>query len=341
MSEELVGVLDIDWVKYTAASVGETRTVLVKHLPTGREKEFTNRTEFWGRGKKTTGWLGEQNEIRIEKGLEPFTADEFEITDVQTPEPIENVLHTVKLMVETALNESGATSYKAILGKGDSFRVERSTLMEYKGNRKDSLKPLLLDDVIEYIIKKYNPIIVEDIEADDMCVMECYGKDNHFIIGVDKDHYAQPVKFYNVNKPEEGIVDGNQFGKLWIDEKGKVRGVGRMFLYFQIASGDSADNYKANCFSNTKWGDKSAYNALVDCTNDKEAWEALVKIYKKLYPEPKIVVGWRGDEIDIDWLYVLEENFTMARMLRYDGDEILVKDILDKYGIDYADSQTN
>ena len=337
-SKELVAVLDLDFVKYAIASVAEERTILIKHKPTGAEKsDLKTRTAFYGHhAKKAGGWLADKNKERLEKGLEPFAVEEFEITDVQTPLPIAHALYSAKHMVDGILKEIGATSYKAYFGTGDSFRVGRSTLLKYKGNRDNILRPLLMDEVIEYLTKRYKPVVVKDIEADDAVVMECYGKDNHIIVGEDKDYYGQPTLFYNVNKPEEGIVNGNQFGKLWIDEKKKVRGIGRMFLYFQVAAEDSIDNYKAHCMSDVTWGQKSAYKALVDSKNDKEALENLIKIYKKLYPEPKEVEGWRGDTITIDWFYVMNENFDMARMLTHKEDDLTLKELLDNVGVDYA-----
>lgn len=141
-----------------------------------------------------------------------------------------------------------------------------------------------------------------------------------------------------MTRPDEGIVNGNQFGKLWLNDKGDVRGIGRMFLLWQTLNGDTSDCYKANCFSDMKWGDKAAYNHLVGATNDKEAFERLVSGFKLLYPEPKKVVGWRGDEIEIDYLYVAQECFTMARMLRRkDEGEIMLKDVFDRLGVDYED----
>ena len=68
----------------------------------------------------------------------------------------------------------------------------------------------------------------------------------------------------------------------------------------------------------------AAYDILRVAKNDKEAFEALVKGYKTLYPEKKTIKGWRGNDIEIDWLYMLQENFSMARMLRLSKDEPLV-----------------
>lgn len=329
---KLTAILDLDWCKYTAASAGEKRSIKAVHNTTGDEFEFATRTEMFGRKKsKDEGWLGEFNQ----KNGKDWLYTDFTITDIQTPEPIENVLHTAKSMVESALYNLGTTKYKAFVGKGESFRVERSTLLKYKGNRTDTIKALYLNDVSDYLAKKYNAEIVTGIENDDRVVMEAYKQPNNVVVGVDKDFYGCPVRFFNANRVDEGIINGDCFGKLWRNDKGDVRGFGRMFCYFQTCSNDTSDNYAANCFSDLKWADVSAYNALCESTNDKEAWQNIKGVFQKLYPVRKVVTGWRGDEILIDWQYVLNECFDMARMLRFDGDKVIATDVLDKLKIKY------
>ena len=328
---KLTSIIDLDYVKYASASVGEKRSIIVTHKSSGREKEFNTRTEFYGRDKsKSGGWLGELNSNRES----PFAVDEFEIIDRQIAEPIDHVLQIAKTQVEGDLKRLGTNKYKAFLGKGDSFRVELSTLKKYKDNRKDMLRPLHMDAVTEYLEKKFKAEIVTDIEADDRCVIEAYNNPNAVIQGLDKDYYGQPVKFFNVNRPDEGIQDCNKFGKLWLDDKGDVRGVGRIHLYWQVAGNDTSDNYAANCFSDIKWAGKSAYKSLADCTTDTEAWNKLKEVFQHLYPEEKTVLGWRNDPINITWDYVLNECFMMARMLRFEGDEVSAYDVLQKMGIE-------
>lgn len=323
-------MIDLDFVKYAAASVGEKRQIRVVHKPTGKEKVFKTRTQFYGHYlKKDGGYLAEINKSRTS----PFLIEEFEIHDEQIPEPIENVLHSAKVMTEKAIYSSGASSFKAFLGSGDSFRVERSTILKYKGQRESMVKPLYLMEVTEYLRKRFNAEIVTGIENDDRVVIECYNKPDHFVIGIDKDFYGAPVKLYNPNRDEEGIVDCTGFGELWTDNTGKIRGRGAKFLNFQICSGDVSDNYKANSASDKAWGEKSAYNALVASTNHKELWQNTINIYKELYPEPKIVTGWRNDSFEIDWKYMLQENFDLARMLRWEGDDVQTEDIFIKLGL--------
>lgn len=334
--DEVVAVLDMDMYKYKAASAGETRSIIVSHVPSGRQKTFKNKTEFKGRGKKIGGWLGEVNQQREEEGKTPFSLEEFEIEDVQTPEPLENVLHTVKMMVDSTLKALNTTRYKAFIGEGDGFRLEKSTLMKYKGSREDTNKPVLLDEVVKYIKKKYKPTLVTDVEADDKIVMEAYKKPDHVVVAEDKDAMGCPIKVFNPFKPELGVVDCDCFGELWIAPNGKdVKGKGRLWLYFQTAYGDPTDNYRNTSATSKQCGEKTVYNKMKDCKNDKEALQVVVDIYKNLYPEPTVAKGWRGDDIEVDWMYVMKENWTMARMLRFEGDDVDIVDVLDKLEVDY------
>jgi len=294
--------------------------------------EFKSRTEFWGHYKKKAGgFLATLNKERTSILL----PEEFDVEDVRVAEPIANVLHTAKTMVEGDLYLSGAKSFEAYLGEGDSFRVGVSTLLKYK-DRDPSAKPLALDAVTEYLHNKFKAEMVRDIEADDMCNIAAYNNPNAFTIIEDKDYWGCPVNVYDINRRERGIVNCNKLGHLFLDNKGKVRGEGRIHFYFQVISEDTIDNYKANCFSDVKWAAKSAYNALVGCKTDKECFQVMVDTFKMLYPEPKMVIGWRGMPILIDWFYIMQEMIWMAHMKRTVDEPLLdVKDILDRMGIKY------
>ena len=62
----------------------------------------------------------------------------------------------------------------------------------------------------------------------------------------------------------------------------------------------------------------------------------MVKGFNKLYPEPKTVVGWRKQPIEIDAIYVLQECWNMAKMLRsVDEKPTDVKALLTKLNIEH------
>ena len=117
-------------------------------------------------------------------------------------------------------------------------------------------------------------------------------KPDNILLAAEKDFYSCPVKYYNATA-KVGIINCDCFGKLALNDKKEVKGYGRLHLYYQVCAGDKSDNYCANAASDVKWGEMSAYNALKDCKNDKEAWLAVEKVFKLLYPEPKQFTGWR------------------------------------------------
>lgn len=351
-------VMDYDPILYECGFIGETRHVQVVHKQSGDEYEFPNRTAFYGHwSKKAGGWLAEYNAGKTT----PRTADEFVYTDIQTPEPIENCLHTMKRIIQGLKEVCAADRYYGYSGRGDPDRVEISTVLKYKGNREGTLRPVHLPELKDYLIKNHACKIVTGIEADDACSIDLYegyqkwkktkSDDDKVVLAyVDKDYLQCAGHLYNTNE-QDGIDTHEGFGWLNINEKGTVKGRGRMWLYHQVMNGDSADNYKANSASKMKWGEKSSYAVLKDAKNDKEAFEALVKGYKTLYPQPKKIVGWRGYEdpkdmkilkpdskdfeIEVDWLYMLQENMTLAFMLRWLDDKIDVRKTMDKLGVEY------
>lgn len=325
-------VIDTDALLYAIGFVGEERSIKVVNTKSGDEYTYKNRTEFWGRGKKIGGVLAEMNKQRDKE--DPLSKDDFEVFDIQVvTQPLANVLHSAKTMYEARIEMAKCDEHVGYIGGAENFRVERSTIVKYKGNRDNVLRPLLKDEIVEYYIKHQGVQVVNKIETDDQCVMDCHNN-NNVLVGVDKDYYGCNVKFLNSNRVDEGAVDCSGFGSLWLNEKKEVRGHGRLFFYWQVANGDDSDNYFANSAApEHKWADISAYNALKDCRNDVEALQALKNVYTTLYPTPKEIIGWRGDKIKIDWAYVLNENWDLARMLRFNGDVVIGTDVMKKFGV--------
>lgn len=325
------GLFDLDAVKYICSAVGQKNSIKAIEKVSGDEFTFKTRTEMYGRTKAKDGaWLAEHNK---EKDTN-LTVDDFIIEDVVTPEPLENVLHTVKLTIEGAVASAKVKSWEGFMGEGDSFRVELSTLLKYKDGR-EQIKPYHFESVVDYIKRKYKPEIITDIESDDKLIMLGNNKKDTVLIINDKDYKSYDVNVLDINKQEDGVIYCGGFGKLWLDDKGNVRGLGRLFKYFQIISQDSVDNYKANCFSDIAWAEKSAYKVLVNCKDDKEAWQVMASTFNHLYPEPKVVTGWRGSEIQIDSLYVFQEMMNMAHLHRWKGDFVNVKDVMTKLNIQF------
>lgn len=326
-----VAEVDTDGYKYMCAFAGETRTVLVEHTD-GFCKEFKSRTEFFGRGREKNS--GELAKLNKRKG-KTYLYDEFTYTDIQVAENLDQVYKSTKNTIDLSIASSGAKSANHYVGEGDSWRVDSSTLLRYKGERGSQIKPLLLDKVTEFIVDHYNAEIITDLEVDDVVTMNAYNKSDRFVIAFDKDQRGAGVNFFNPSKPSDGILSGDGLGYLTKSDKGKITGVGRMFKMFQVCYGDPVDNYKASCMSDKSIGEVGVYDRIAHSTNDRELFQNSVNLFKELYPESKIVTGWRGDSFEVDWLYVMQEMFNMAHMLRWENDKVDIKSVLDKLNVNY------
>ena len=357
---------DFDFLIFAAVSIAEERFITATHIPTGRVMEFKTKTEVYGHWKKKEGgWIAAEN---LKNGNDFWKVEDFEIIEGQRPKPFkvkgvdefgepdeskdyfispwEGAKSVLNKKIRDICEKLGTSHYYGYTGRGKTFREDIATLCQYKGSRVGGMRPLLLNTMKDYVVERHNGIMVTDLEADDMCNIDttnAYLKwkkssnDEDKVIQVTEDKDAKGCQgfHFNPNKDKDvRLIEG--IGSLWLDKKGDVDGAGRMWMYYQIASEDNADEYYANVCSDIPWGAKSAYKMLKDCKTDKEAFQALVDTYKILYPEPKTVVLWRGDEREIDWLYVLQENFNLAKMLRsVDEKPTIVKDVLDKLDINY------
>lgn len=356
-------VFDLDFLIFEAVSVAEERFIIATHRPTNRKMEFKTKTELYGHWKKKEGgWIAEEN-----KNLNNtfWLVDDFDIVECQRPRPFkikgvdeftgvpepskdyfvspwDGAKKIIDDKIKLICKRLGTNNYIGYTGKGNVFRHDICTLLYYK-DRDELLRPLLLDKMKEYVCERHSGVMQLGIEADDACnmaVLNGYNKwvaggkkDEDKVIGVavDKDSKQCNGWHYNPKKDKSlRLIEG--FGNLFLNEEGEVDGSGRMWLYFQVGSSDAADNYAANCFSDLAWGPKSAYEYLKDCKTDKECFTNLVSIFQKLYPVKKIVRGCKGD-VEIDAIYVMQEMFNMAMMLRFPGDKIDVKSTLSKLGI--------
>lgn len=357
-------IFDMDAVVYPAASIAEERFITTTHTLTGIVREFENRTAFYGDWrKKVGGFIGLQNEL---SGDEYYKAEDFTVVDEQRlrpfrvkgfgdePDtflsPLDGAKKYVNDKIRSVCNTLKTESYIGFTGTGRVFRHDVARLLEYKGNRNATARPLLLSELKGWVCEAHNTTMITGFEADDAvsaATVQGYKnwvangrQDEDVVINISAEKDSWQVEGHHYHLVKGGpvtLIEG--LGSLWLNEKGDVVGNGRMWLYMQCSSEDNSDHYAANSFSDIKWGPKSAYKALKDCATDKQAFESMVGIFKKLYPEPKTVEGCKGS-VDIDWLFVFQECMDMAFMCRHlnsPRDRVVIKDVLDKMGISYAD----
>lgn len=332
-------LIDGDALTYASGFIGETRELKAVNKKTGEEHIFKNRTQMYGKKRsKDGGWIAEQN-VNSDS---PIYVDDFDLYDIQIPAPVEHSLQATKSLILKSEELTGIKNRRLFVGKGDSQRVEQSTLVKYKSGREGSLRPIHKDAIIEYMIKYHGAEVVEGIEVDDKVTMLAWEDPSNIIYGIDKDYLGTHSRVFNPNTPEKGIQDCRTFGDLWVEEiisketgkkRYEVKGYGRKWFLFQWGYGDDSDSYRANCATDVEWGEMAVYNILKDCKNDVEGFAAIRQIYQTLYPSHKEVIGWRGEKVLIDWRYVCSEIFTMARMLRTPDEKITAEQVFSKYGL--------
>lgn len=158
-------------------------------------------------------------------------------------------------------------TFQMYLTAPPNFRDDIATIKPYKGNRAKSSKPLLYDELREYLCEAWGARIIKGHEADDEICIEAHRfmkvedlSPRVVIVHVDKDLLMIPGLHYNPNK-----------GWVEID---RMRGL-REF-YRQILTGDVADNI-GGCY---KVGEKAAKAAIKPSMTEEEMWQTCVALYQ-------------------------------------------------------------
>jgi 5'-3' exonuclease len=289
-------------------------------LPTGVEKLFKHRTAF--------------KQYMLEKST--AITEDYEVQDVQKPEPIAFVLSTIKNHINRIIEEVKPVEVVIYTGEEDNFRKRLALPSEYKGNRK-GLRPVHLAEAKKYLQDKYKAPRAIGYEVDDACsiaaynavragkeaVMYFYEKDQYQLDGV--------TLLYDNDKFEYQKVP--ELGELRL-EKDVVKGLGLKFLAYQWVCSDPVDTYCAYEASSVKFGAKSAYKLLKDCQTEVEVLQAVILQFKKFYPEKFEYIDWFGNSQKADWETMLRLYYKCARMMRSNDDRLDCFDLFNKYGVE-------
>ena len=313
-------ILDGDTIAFRCSAVGEQRSIIVTHTPTGIQKSFKHRTAFQehmnSRGKVIT--------------------EDYSVSDYQEPEPIEFVLSTIKNHIKRVIEEVKPDEVKIFTGEVDNFRTKLALPKKYKGQR-TGIRPVHLNAAKEYIAKKYKAPSAIGYEVDDACsiaaydairrgdqaMMYFYEKDQYQLDGVTLVHDGDTFKYEVV--PE--------LGELRID-KSAVKGLGLKFLAYQWVCSDVVDNYCAYDLSSTRFGPKTAYELLKDCKSVQEVLIAVKRQFQTFYPDSFEYTAWDGVKYEADWLSMLKMYYKACRMMRTQGDSLEAADLYKQYGVD-------
>lgn len=186
-------------------------------------------------------------------------------------------------------------------GKGN-FRKDVATKKVYKGHRNQERPPYFYD-VKKLLIEKYNFVVVNGAEADDLlgiahCALSkptCWVPRDGELVPI---HTKKPLSYIASIDKDLKIINGYHYNlkshQIWevrddwsfiqLTRKGdqyKLSGQGFIFHYSQILTGDSTDNIPGL----PRVGAKKTFDLLRHCRTKEQCEEAVRKAYEKHYGE--------------------------------------------------------
>jgi DNA polymerase-1 len=159
-------------------------------------------------------------------------------------------------LITDILDQANADEYKFFISSKDNFR--KDVWPEYKANRKDQRKPLILPALRKFASEELDAICLPNIEADD--ALGVYSV-NGVIVSKDKDLLTVPGEHWS---PDKGYfeIDEDTANEFWLT---------------QALTGDATDGYKG-C---PGIGPKKAEAILQKHNTFEDKWEAVVATYEK------------------------------------------------------------
>ena len=157
-----------------------------------------------------------------------------------------------------------ADDYICALTDKNNFR--KDVLPSYKDNRKQKRKPMVLNALREYIMKKHNGVIYKNLEADDVLgilATEPHPTEDRIIVSIDKDMKQIPAKVCRDGEHIEDIPE--RLANYW--------------FMIQTLAGDSTDGYTGI----PNIGIKTAEKLIRKYTNVPllDLWKIVKGIYKE------------------------------------------------------------
>jgi 5'-3' exonuclease len=182
------------------------------------------------------------------------------------------------MIAEPILYLTGSTNFRFDIAK-------RTPYKERAGN-----KPWHYKNITAYMKAKYNVIVSEGMEADDLMAIEQSKRPLETIICTrDKDLRSVPGWHYGWelgNQPQFGPMLVDSFGHIELSaDRKKIKGYGELFFWSQCLTGDVVDSIPGL----GKCGPVRAFEILEGTKDTYEAFLRVRAAYKALYED-------RGDE---------------------------------------------
>ena len=298
--QDKVLIYDADILSYKIASVTE-----FKYLYTSPEGD-----EYKVKSKKSFKAYCEENGLDI---------DSFTVENVQIAEPVGHAIKSMNDSVAKVMEYCGCNKVEFYIGGSGNFRNEIPLPVQYKTNRTETVRPIHLTALKDYLIKYKGAKKVCTQEADDVvnnrirtlnkenirCVL--YSNDKDCLANVEYD-----LMVYNPDKCDV-LVSKKGIGEL-IDRGKDVKGTGLKWLIFQTLLGDETDGYTPKVFFNKKYADKSFYKDFNACQTEIEVIKKFVEVTRRLIPDSLSYTSFTGQLIELNRKELFEMYYTLNKM---------------------------
>lgn len=179
-------------------------------------------------------------------------------------EPVSHALYNTDQMIKKMIEMTGADECTIFLSGDTNFRNEVATLKPYKGNRVSS-KPVHYQAIRDHLVSKYDAVISDGVEADDL--LGIHQEIDTVICTLDKDLDMVPGSHYNWRREE----------LYWVTEPEAIHN-----FYNQLLMGDAVDNIPGV----PGIGKAKAAKILAGLTHEPDLYEATLQAYIDKYDDP-------------------------------------------------------
>jgi 5'-3' exonuclease len=341
-NSDTILVIDGDELCFVMSAACEQTSLIYTNTTNNFSHAFKNKTEF---AKFTAG-------LAIPEDF--FTSESKKVA-----EPVAIALSQIKRRLYKLQSKFKTNKVEIYLSGEGNYRDDLPLPKHndpdksgrYKGNRDPSAKPLLYNEAKQYLIKYWNAIVINGMEADDaLCSRVWTGyKTGQKIIGLtqDKDSDGNLGWWYDYTNDEElkgEPVYNDGLGKVWLDEVSnknpKYVGQGRKWLYWQWIVGDSSDNYDPRDVAKQlgiklkRFGESTAFKLLNELETDTDCIKAVHDLYWSWYGSNKFTyVTWDDKEREVDYIDIMQLYWDCAKMIRFEGDYTDIRSMLKKLRI--------
>jgi len=172
-----------------------------------------------------------------------------------------NVDGMIEDIIHVAMDFPGPECFKVYLTGRGNFRYDIAKAAPYKANRSGKPKPVLLMDLRLHMEEKWNAIVSEGEEADDLISLAVTQEGpTSCVASIDKDMLQLNCWHYNFVKRQWKFVEEFE---------------GLHFFYSQILMGDNADNIKGI----DGVGPQRAEVILKGCESEQDLYERCLEAY--------------------------------------------------------------